>query len=463
MTIERQLAGDVEVTVSVYRNGERLQNAQGAYDIYEYITGFEVYESITSATMEAKIIVEDSGGFLGAMTGSELFKIQIVGSIVDRTYYFRAYEIESRTRFNTSDSFIVNCVSDEFLKNEVTNVFGNSKVIFNDETEASKIINFILTNKDYLNTKKRFLSEETLNKQQFIATNWRPFDCIYWLAQRSIRKAEKGGTLQNGFLFYENSLGYNFKSIDGIIDSVNKQSLKDGQSVKNSTDFQSGQKTKLYNYVYTPTKIDNTSSDQFKIETIVFPEEKNFLSGLRHGTWSGFSIGFDPVTITSSKMGASTDMSADAYRYKLTDLWPKMSHIGEKKAINPVKQMDESIQAMIDYPKRVRYTMLPNQNFDPKFQQNPQSSYAELVELQAYQYLRIESLKTTKLMIQIPGNLDLYVGTGINVDIPATYKKGAKVELDKKYSGKYVVAALTHKVVNTTMTTEALLLKDSVV
>ena len=78
------------------------------------------------------------------------------------------------------------------MKNEVTNVFGNSNVIFSQESEASSIIKTILSDKRFLQSKKKLFLEETINKQQFIAPNWRPFDCIYWLAQRSVRKAEKG-------------------------------------------------------------------------------------------------------------------------------------------------------------------------------------------------------------------------------------------------------------------------------
>ena len=162
-------------------------------------------------------------------------------------------------------------------------------------------------------------------------------------------------------------------------------------------------------------------------------------------------------------MGSSTDMSAAAYRYGINDLWPRMSHLNEKKTQSPITQMDKSIQSMIDYPKRVRYTMLPNQIFDPKFQDNPQKSYEELVELQAYQWMRIESLKTIKLIIEIPGNLDLYSGSGIDIVMPATYKKNTKTETDRKYSGRYVISGLTHKIVGTRMVTEALLLKDSTI
>ena len=455
MTIQRNETGDVEVRVNIYRNGNKLVSDTGQDDVYDYITAFEVFESVSSATLEAKFIITDTGGFLGAMTGSELFRVNVVGTIIDRTYYFRAYNVESRTRFNKADTFIVNCVSDEFLKNEVVNVFGNTDVIFKNAQDASDIVENLLIDKRFIQTRKKRFLEESVNKQQFVIPNWRPFDCIYWMAQRSIRKGQTAGSsLQNGFIFYENSLGYHYKSIDKIIDDVNDQT-------ESQTDYNSG-KAKLYTYVYSTKKDGNDAADQFKIETIVFPEEKNFLNGLRHGTWSGFSIGFDPVTITSSKMGASTDMSVDAYRYTISELWSKMSHMDKKKTVDPTSLMDNQIQQMIGAPKRVRYTVLPNQIFDPKFQDNPQKNYEELVELQAYQWMRFETFKNIKLQIQIPGNLDLYAGSGINIVIPATYRSNSKTEIDRKYSGRYVIAGLTHKIVNTRMITEALLVKDSI-
>ena len=454
MTIQRTSAGDVEVKITVIRDGVTLKSDDGNDNIYDFVTGLEIYESITSATIEGKLVFNDGSGFMGAMTGSELFKIQVTGSIIDRTYYLRAYDIEARTRLNTADSFIVNCASDEFFKNEINNVFGNSEVIFKS-TKSSDIVDQLLRKDNrFINTKKQVFIEESTNKQQFVSPNWRPFDCIYWLAQRSTRKARKGGVLQNGFIFYENSLGYHFKSIDNIIDKVNQQT-------ESTTNFSTGD-TKLYTYVYSTKQSGSDASDQFKIESLVFPDERDFLTGLRHGAWSGFSMGFDPVSVTASKMGLSTDLSVDAYRYNITEMWPKMSHLDQKKTVNPLTVMDDNIQNIVNYPKRVRYTILSNQIFDPKFQDNPQKNYEELVELQSYQWMRIESLKNIKLMISIPGNLDLYAGSGINVIIPATYKRNTTTEVDRKYSGRYVIGGLTHKIVNTKMTTEALLLKDSI-
>ena len=454
MTIRRNQAGDVEVKVNVFRGGVKLQSAEGADDIYDFITGIEIYESITSSTIEAKILFNDGSGFIGAMTGSEQFRIVIKGTILDRVYYVRAYDIEARTRLNTADSFIVNCASDEFFQNEITNVFGNSQVVFDSTTSSDIVEQLLKTDQRYIRTQKKIYIEESTNKQQFIATNWRPYDCIYWLAQRSTRKARKGGTLQNGFIFYENGLGLNFKSIDKIIDNVNNQSESD-------TNFNTGE-SKLYTYVYSTKSSGSDGSDQFKIESIVFPEERDFLTGLRNGAWAGFSMGFDPVTVTQSKMGLSTDMSVDAYRYGISAMWPKMSHLSEGKSVNPLTQLDPTIQSIVDYPRRTRYTALSNQIFDPKYKNNPQKNYEELVELQAYQWMRIESLKNIKLFLKIPGNLDLYAGNGINVVLPATYKRNQTTDVDRKYSGRYVIGGLTHKIVGDNMTSEVLLLKDSI-
>ena len=214
--------------------------------------------------------------------------------------------------------------------------------------------------------------------------------------------------------------------------------------------------------MYSTKQSGSDASDQFKIESLVFPDERDFLTGLRHGAWSGFSIGFDPVTVTASKMGLSTDLSVDAYRYNITAMYLKMSHIGEKKSVNPLEIMDQTVKDIVNYPKRVRYTILPNQIFDPKFKDNPQKNYEELVELQSYQWMRIESLKNIKLMIKVPGNLDLYAGSGVNIVVPATYKRNTTTDVDRKYSGRYVIGGLTHKIVGSTMMTEALLLKDSI-
>ena len=423
MPISRSNVGEIEYRLSLYRDGERLSNTEGAFNLYNFCRGFEIRERIDRSTIEAQFVFEDAAGIINMMTGHEELKLQITSSIVDRTYNFRIYCVHSRSRTNNSnDAFLVEACSTEFITNESVSVFGQSEVIFQNP-EASSIVEKLLKERRYLNTSKKVFTE--------------------------------GGVLQNGFLFYENALGYHFRSVDGLIDDINDQTF-DKQTNKITG------KPRCYKYHYSPKKVDNTGADAFTISGITFPREKHLLELMRDGSFSGFSVGFDPVTLGSSKMGSSTELTTDDPHYELDETWDKMSHLDGKKTVNPLTQLDPSVHKMVSKPRRIRYSFLPNQTFDPKFINNPQANYQELIDLQAYQFMRLESLKNIQLKITIPGNLDLYAGGGIDVIIPANFKSGRQTPLDRKYSGRYLISSVTHNTSGTVLYTELDLLKDSV-
>ena len=454
-SISRSNTGEVDFKLFMYKNRKKKTTKQGDADLSSFVRGFEVYESISTTCMEMRLILEDSAGILQSLTGSEEFALQLKTSIVDRTYFFRSYQIDARVRTNQSNEvFIVECVSDEYTRNEVLNVFGNSETIFSNKTEATEIIKTLM-GKKYINSAKKLYLEKTLNKQTFISPNWRPFDLIYWMSQRSIRKSGKGKQLQNGFAFFENALGFHYKSIDSMINLANKQKNKPTNPNTEMGDV------KMYTYTYTPKAFTNPSEAQFSITGVSFPKERNFLMGLRHGNFAGYSVGFDPTFITRSRFGSSTDLSADSYKYKIKDLWGKMEHMSGSGAKNPNQLLDEEIREYVNTPKRVRYEMIPNQIFDPKFKNNPQRNYEQIVELQAYQWMRIDSLKNVQLVVNIPGNLDLYAGCGVNIIIPSNTKGAGGTKVDKKYSGRYIIGAVSHKTSGSSLVTELNLLKDS--
>ena len=87
MTLKRTETGEVSTRVTVFRDGEQVQNKQGAADLNEFIRGIEIYESVTSATMEARLVFQDNAGLIDTFTGSELFKISINGSVYENTYF----------------------------------------------------------------------------------------------------------------------------------------------------------------------------------------------------------------------------------------------------------------------------------------------------------------------------------------------------------------------------------------
>ena len=452
--------GEISYRLSMYRDDVRMQNQEGAFNLVTFCRGWEIYESMELETMECQFIFEDAAGLIGAMTGTEIFKLEIQSFPVDRTYYFRSFGVYDRIRASQSNEvYFVRCYSDEFIKNESVNVFGNSEVIFNNNAKAENIIETLIKNKNYLGSTKRVFAEDTLNEHSFIAPNWRPFDVIPWVLQRTIRKSQKGGSLQNGFVFYENALGFHAKSYDKMIEDIEVQ-----REIP-ETDPILG-KPRMYEYVHDIKNTEEPNQNQFLIDSVVFPDEAATMDNIRHGIYSGYSVGFDPVSITSSKMGLSKDMSSTAYTYSLEDIWPRMAHLNAGKSVNPLIHVDKSMKKHMYTPKRIRYCGLPNQSFDPKFQNNPQASYEQLAELQAYKYIRKATLQYINLKIRIPGNLDLYPGAGISIVLPSISKAGGgfskNKRTDRKYSGRYLIKNLTHSITEDTMVTDLELMKDSI-
>ena len=131
--------------------------------------------------------------------------------------------------------------------------------------------------------------------------------------------------------------------------------------------------------------------------------------------------------------------------------------------VNPYSQIDKTVKEYMNSARRIRYNPIPNRVFDNKDGQ-AQATYAELTQLEAYEFARIESLKNVMLNIEIPGNLDLYAGTGIDIGIPATYNSDRGREVDQRYSGRYLIRRIKHNVASgaMTMTSDLTLVKDSV-
>ena len=79
----REETSKADFTLSIFRNGERLEQ-DGNYNFSSFVMSVEIFESIASSCMEATLTFTDSGGYLGVMTGSEKFRLQISSYLMDR-------------------------------------------------------------------------------------------------------------------------------------------------------------------------------------------------------------------------------------------------------------------------------------------------------------------------------------------------------------------------------------------
>lgn len=460
MAINRESANDVSFSLKIIRDNKEVESSDQNDKVDDFVMSCIIQEGIDSAGIQAEIVLQDSADLVSSLTGSETWSIRIQTGNSEAVYNLVAYNIDSRSRSGQSEAYIIQCVSIEYMVNEVANVFGSSKKLFDSNTKSKEIVEKLLEDKTYLNSPKKVFAEDSQNDHLFIACNWRVFDTIYWIAQRSVRPSTSGTNSQNGYIFWENRMGYHFKSIDKMIEDIN------GQDYDTETNASQGV-ARLYRYSYEQKKAGDEDSDNYKINSIVFPEDRNYLVALRNGSWSGYSVSLDPSILTNSKLSNEAPTTFSSHKYHIDDYWDKMSHIkcnDKDSERNPVEDFTKDIKSLIDTPKRIRYSWLPNRIFDQKGSDADKKLYDEMPYLQAYQHLRIKSLKNVKLIVSIPGNVDLYSGYGLDVYIPKTKPNGDKIDPDQKYSGKYVIAGIRHKFDggSQTMDTEVLLYRDSV-
>ena len=161
---------------------------QKSDDFATLITEFNIIETMDFPCMRATVAVNDSTGMINLMKGNEMIELVVEDAISDTiyTYIFRIYRLGPRVRFQKNDQYVLECVSNEFMVNEITNICKSFK-----DKKASQIVNDLLTTT--LGTGKRLFIEQTKDNIKCVVPNWRPFDFINWMAQRAVRSEKQTG------------------------------------------------------------------------------------------------------------------------------------------------------------------------------------------------------------------------------------------------------------------------------
>ena len=364
---------------------------------------------------------------------------------------------------------------------------------------------------------------EDHSKLTFISPSWRPTDTIAYLSDKVTRKkGSRGSDKQSGFLFFETSKGFHFKSIDGLAE----------------------QKALDFPYRYTQGGVDPDDKDGqgYLIESIQYPDRANHLANMRMGTYktsvisisipaptdsniqqSGKSSGQqDTVTTQDSggeketgvkvNGGTSTAPSGTVIGPKTStfkSIFSKASTLEKVPPFIPPKDIGD-----LDDPKtpptRTKIRALPGlkniqstnslmtsmtttttstsgsdssdgsstsssssssvtQYFNqdnlngnkPTDATSGKEENRNTVAVAQYAAGRYNLLRAVQLNITVPGNTALMAGQVITVNLPSAREEGDDVQEDFRYSGKYLIAGLTHIWKQSGLTTRLQLVRDS--
>ena len=210
-------------------------NAGKTANLVNGIIRMTYYESILQDSIKANIIFGDVG--LAVDNKSVIEGLPLVGTEDFKLQFEDNNENKIRVKMNVNK---VTPVYEDGSKNVVSLDLVSEEVFRNEmgESRCRGRINGLISDSveeifnDRLKTEKKLDIEQSANRYNFIGGGRKPFYMLNLLSKQGIPQDKSDGNA--GFLFYETSNGYHFKSIEGLF----RQDQKKSYVFNNTTDAQ---------------------------------------------------------------------------------------------------------------------------------------------------------------------------------------------------------------------------------
>lgn len=419
-------------------------------DIRDLVADFQYHEAIESAFLRCDFTILDAADFNKALQGGEEISVELeTDSSKGQPLKFtnKVWKIGSIIKSERGQMYILHTVSPEMFNNELGKVFD----AFGPESKKDKDNIPLYICKEYLKATDKLKSEnfEEHSKITYISPSWKPVDAITYLSDKVTRKgASKGSDTQSGYLFFENKRGFQFRSIDGLAE---------------------GKASKSGNLTYTYIQQGSAPKDNgyYVIESIQYPDKVDHLKSMRLGTYKSIAIGIsisEPTNnrLTDSGTSGKTAPGGTIYPPKI-NTFQKVFQKASKIEKLPPYDVPKDVMPEDASPTRQKIRILPGlKNQQELGKSQGTKSDDDTMAVAEYAAARYNLLRTIQLTVVIPGNTALTVGDIITVKIPASQEEGKKVKEDRKYSGKYLIGALTHTFKREGLTTKLVLIRDSI-
>ena len=225
-------------------------------DVKFLIQELNVYESIYKNAVTGTLVIADDGNQIARMSIQGLEKIafllktpgvttgkeDVVDASEETGEPFHVYKVSDRKQASPGlMTYTLHFASREFMRNIRT------KVSQSYDDRYDLIVRDILSDKSYLDSRKKLHYENTGNRNKIVIPNLTPFDAINMIAKKSISDKTKGV----GYYFYETTGGYYFRSWQNMIMNQGRFARKPKQT-----------------FYYQPQKMgsDSKTTNQTKIE-----------------------------------------------------------------------------------------------------------------------------------------------------------------------------------------------------
>ena len=205
-----------DITLVSYQSADGSNKNAKSISIRSQVLEIDIYESLNGAGLSGSVVVADGQSVIShlPLTGYERIEFRLFTPGTSRGYDFSSetghpmfiYKISNRLPLTPrSQIYVLHFCSREMIDNEMTRV---------NKTYEGPIDTMVVDMmRSDLESKKNLIVEETKGLHKFVMPRMKPFRAISKLSNC----AEPLKYKSSGMLFYEDSTGYRFRSIENML------------------------------------------------------------------------------------------------------------------------------------------------------------------------------------------------------------------------------------------------------
>lgn len=422
---ELQYAGDyvLKEALLVSSTGVRL-------DLVGNILAFEIFENLFSTALSGSITFADTDNIVtnAPIIGQEYLYLKVGTPSLDdydmdfTNVPFTTYKVNARIDANNNTQLVqVSFTSPEMLTDKRIRVSKS----YTDTIDA--IVTSILRDEKYINTLKELHIEPTAGVRKLVCPNLHPYNFITNLATEAVASKDNNPF----FMFYESTQGINFRSLESLFADETFGNYAVGDFGQNEG------------------KRPDVAKDFARIIDFEISSNSDMLSNIVSGMLGSSIIEYNIY-----------NKSYEKNTYNYTEDFNKFARINyeDSSKDNPIYSsgyIDSRNNTVGDFTD-ARIHLHPVNSFGDFDTQhnNPTNSYSyapnkiknSLLHRQAKFNEFTDGINVN---IVINGSTNICVGKTINITIPVTGKVHDK-NIDKYYTGKFLITKLKHSFDQTT-------------
>ena len=409
-----------------------ISNKDGDINLNTAISELKYFESIREATVRMSILYNDSGGSVKGksvleglpLVGTEKAQIKLK-DLNNNKLNLNLYVTSVDPILEDAKKTVVSLqlASKEYIRNQLVRV--NKRF----DGKLSDHITEILTNQSFIGTDKTLDIEETQNNYNFFGNNKKAFYTCTWLAKKGVPNTSSPGKTA-GYFFYETSKGFNFKSIDKLIEQKAKRKL-----IFNETPDDKGANIPQgYDGKILELQSDNTINVQSKLES---------------GTYSTRVVLFDPFNCQYQVIEKNINQTESDLKLAGKEL-PKLNE-EYNEAVGRFTRTTYMLKDKGSLPSGSTENQI-NKSKEPNF--DPENILNQSI-------MRYNQLFTIQKTVTIPGDFSLNAGDTIFIDIPEAGRDKKNQKPNHETGGLYIISDLCHYITPDRCLTKLNLIRDS--